>query len=58
MAMMVSAIANDGEMVKPILVKEIINKDGRIIKSISTDIISTVTSPSVARDQGNAGGYR
>lgn len=50
MAMMVSAIANDGEMVKPILVKEIINKDGRIIKSISTDIISTVTSPSVARE--------
>lgn len=50
MAMMVSAIANDGEMVNPILVREIINKDGRITKSITTDVASYVTSPSVAKD--------
>lgn len=50
MAMMVSAIANDGEMVRPILVKEIINKDGRITKSMTTKTISIVTGPSVARE--------
>lgn len=50
MAMMASAIANDGHIVRPILVKEIINKDGRITKSITTDIISTVTGPSIANE--------
>lgn len=48
MAMMASAIANEGEMVKPILVKEIIDKDGRILKVMDTEVISTVTGPSVA----------
>lgn len=50
MAMMASAIANDGQMVRPILVKEIINKDGRITRAITTDVISTVTGPSIANE--------
>lgn len=50
MAMMASAIANNGEMVKPILVKEIINKDGKITRAITTDVISTVTGPTVANE--------
>ena len=50
MAMVASAIANDGQMVKPILVKEIINKDGRITRSITTDAISTVTGPTIANE--------
>ena len=50
MAMMASAIANDGEMVRPILVKEIINKDGKITKVMTTDRISTVTGPSIAKE--------
>ncbi|MDR7870751.1 MAG: penicillin-binding transpeptidase domain-containing protein [Tissierellaceae bacterium] len=50
MAMMASAIANDGQMVRPILVTDIINKDGRVAKSMTTDVISNVTSPSLARE--------
>ncbi|MGN9165371.1 peptidoglycan D,D-transpeptidase FtsI family protein [Tissierellaceae bacterium HCP3S3_D8] len=41
MAMIVSAIGNDGIMVKPTLVKEIINKDGKVINSNRTESIST-----------------
>lgn len=43
MAMMASSIANDGVMVKPILVKEILNKDGKLLKEVKTESISTVT---------------
>lgn len=50
MAMMASAIANDGEMVRPILVKEIINKDGKVTRTMTTDVISTVTGPTVANE--------
>lgn len=39
MAMIASAIGNDGVMVKPILVKEIINKDGKIIDSSRSEPI-------------------
>ncbi|MBC8589549.1 peptidoglycan D,D-transpeptidase FtsI family protein [Wansuia hejianensis] len=44
MAMVASAIANDGQMVKPILVKEIVSKNNRILESYSTEVISDVTS--------------
>ena len=50
MAMIASSIANDGDMVRPILVKEISKKDGRILRSMTTDTISNVTSPSLAND--------
>ncbi|MDO5707079.1 MAG: penicillin-binding transpeptidase domain-containing protein [Andreesenia angusta] len=50
MVMMASAIANDGEMIKPILVKEIRDHKGRSIKTNETEIISTVTSPEIAEE--------
>lgn len=50
MAMMVSAIANDGKMVKPILVKDIINKNGKIIKTNSTEILSQVSNDGVVEE--------
>ncbi|HZJ99981.1 MAG TPA: penicillin-binding transpeptidase domain-containing protein [Tissierellaceae bacterium] len=50
MAMIASSIANDGDMVRPILVKEISKKDGKILRSMTTDTISNVTSPSLAND--------
>ncbi|SJZ85645.1 peptidoglycan D,D-transpeptidase FtsI family protein [Garciella nitratireducens] len=40
MAMMVSAIANDGNMVQPLLVKEIISSDGEQIKEQETKVLS------------------
>lgn len=43
MAMVASSIANDGVMVKPILVKEILNKDGKVLRNIKTENLSTVT---------------
>ncbi|MGO1528861.1 MAG: peptidoglycan D,D-transpeptidase FtsI family protein [Senegalia sp. (in: firmicutes)] len=50
MALMASAIANDGEMMKPRLVKEIIDSDNNIIKQIEPEILSTVTSPENANN--------
>lgn len=44
MVMMVSAIANDGQMVKPILVKDVINKNGKIVKTNSTENLSKVSN--------------
>lgn len=43
MAMVASSIANNGIMVKPILVKEILDRNGVIIESIETDSLSNVT---------------
>ena len=52
MALMTSAIANNGEMVKPILVKEVKDHDGKILKENYTKIISKVTSFQVSREIG------
>ncbi len=50
MVMTASAIANNGEMVKPILVKEIINKEGETIKRNITETLSQSTSSGVAEE--------
>ena len=50
MAMMASAIANDGEMVKPILVKEVINKNGRTIRTNTKEILSSAVNDSIAQE--------
>lgn len=50
MAMMASSIANDGVMVKPILVTDVINKDRRVVRTMATETVTSVTSPSVARE--------
>ena len=43
MAMVASSIANDGIMVKPILIKEILDKNGKTLETMETDTLSTVT---------------
>nr|WP_300003213.1 penicillin-binding transpeptidase domain-containing protein [Tissierella sp.] len=50
MAMMASAVANDGEMVKPILVKEVINKNGKIIRTNLTETLSYTSKSSIAEE--------
>lgn len=48
MAMITSAIANDGVMVSPRLVNKVTNKDGKIISESKTKNLSVVTSPETA----------
>lgn len=48
MAMAASAIGNHGEMVKPILVKEIIDNNNRVLKKYKTEGLSKVTTPEIA----------
>ncbi|WP_129600418.1 peptidoglycan D,D-transpeptidase FtsI family protein [Anaerophilus nitritogenes] len=43
MVMSASAIANDGKMMKPYLVKEILSSDGRTIKNFRPQILGSVT---------------
>lgn len=50
MALVASAIANDGEMVKPMLVKEIISKNGKVLRTHSTETLSSVTSSLIANE--------
>lgn len=53
MALVASAIANHGEMVKPILVKEIISKNGKTIQTNYTETISMVTNSLIAAEINN-----
>jgi len=53
MAMIASAIANKGEMVKPILVKEIISPEGRVIDFNGTEVISQATDLFTANEVKN-----
>lgn len=48
MAMVASAVANQGDMMKPVLVKKIINSKGRVLKKDETELLSRATSPEVA----------
>ncbi|TCO72285.1 peptidoglycan D,D-transpeptidase FtsI family protein [Marinisporobacter balticus] len=48
MAMVASAIANDGKMMKPFLVKEVINPKGRTIHTNLPQTLSTVSSKNIA----------
>ncbi len=53
MALVASAIANDGQMVKPILVQEVKDHDGETVKLNTTKTISNVTSSVVSRELKN-----
>lgn len=44
MAMVASAVANQGDMVKPVLVKEIVNSKNRVLKKNRTEFLSKATS--------------
>jgi peptidoglycan glycosyltransferase len=48
MALMASAIANNGKMVQPILVKEVLSSEGDIIKTKETITLSEAISPEIA----------
>lgn len=48
MVLTASTIANEGDMVKPILVKEIVNPKGKVIERYDTEILSNVMSNSIA----------
>lgn len=44
----VSAVANDGKLMQPHLVKQVIDNEGNIIKSIEPKVVKQVISPEVA----------
>lgn len=48
MAMVASAIANDGEMIKPVLVKEVIAGNGKVIKQNKTEVLTKTSSTEIS----------
>lgn len=44
MAMIASAIANGGKMMQPRLVRNVVDKDGKIVKKSSSEVLAQVTS--------------
>lgn len=45
MALVASAIANDGVMMEPNIVKEIISAEGKVVKEYKPEVATTVTTP-------------
>lgn len=45
----VSAVANEGKLMQPHLVREVIDKDGKVVKKIEPKVINQVISPQTAR---------
>ena len=50
MALVASAIANEGQIMKPILVKEIISKDGKLLKAKRPEVLSQAIDPIKAEE--------
>ena len=48
MACMIAAVANDGKLMNPFIVKEIVSPEGNVIATTSPVTLSVVTSPEVA----------
>ncbi len=46
----VAAVANEGKLMKPHLVKEITDKDGKVIKKFEPKIVNRVVSPQTAKE--------
>jgi cell division protein FtsI (penicillin-binding protein 3) len=44
-----SALANGGDLVRPIIVRRIINTKGEVVKSFAPEVVRKAVSPSVAR---------
>ena len=53
MAMVASAIANNGEVVKPILVKNVVTTTGKILKTYESEAISVATDSLKANEIKN-----
>jgi peptidoglycan glycosyltransferase len=52
MAMVASAVANNGRLMVPHLTKEIVNPDGQVVDTIAPKLYSTVMKPSTAQQVG------
>lgn len=50
MAMMVSTIANNGDMIKPILVKEILNSEDHTLEKYEPEVLSQAIPPEIANN--------
>ena len=50
MAMVVSAIANDGKLMQPRLTTKVVNSDGQIVETISPQVDDQVMKPKVAAE--------
>lgn len=48
MALVASAVANDGIMMKPTLVKEVVNSKGETVREIKPEELGRVTTPEIA----------
>ena len=48
MAMITQAIAADGVMKKPYLIKRVLSKDGKVVKEGSVEVLSEVCAPETA----------
>lgn len=48
MAMIASTIANNGKMMQPRLVRNVVNKDGKVVKESKSEVLSDVTSSDIA----------
>lgn len=46
----VGAVANEGKLMQPHLVREVISKDGQVIKKITPRVVDQVISPQTARE--------
>jgi len=46
----VAAVANEGKLMKPHLVKEITDKDGKVIKKFEPKVVNRVVSPQTAKE--------
>jgi penicillin-binding protein A len=53
MAMVASAVANDGTLMKPRLTERVIDRDGRTVERIEPDELSDVMKPQTAREVGD-----
>ncbi len=50
MAMVMSAIANEGKMMKPYVVGEVVSPDGENTKKVETQVLSEVMSEEIAKE--------
>lgn len=50
MALLVSGIANNGEVMKPILVKNVVSKDGKVLRTNRPEILSKATDSIIASE--------
>ncbi|KKL63239.1 hypothetical protein LCGC14_2177070, partial [marine sediment metagenome] len=49
MAMVVSAIANDGKLMRPRLVEQVKDRDGRTVREVKPKVENEVMKPGTAR---------